>query len=547
MESFTMPDNNKNMEYNNVLGIMNHTQNDLLSHNLSNFYLDFPCGVLRCTCEKYPKVIYANNWMFKFMGITSSSSDWKDFIQQNVFFMIPAEERNFFREYIDKVNEQITPVFIEHNVINSQGIKVHLKGWISIVENSEGQKEYAFLYVNFPKEQISLNKKREKAYFKMLENIYDGIFKIERQNKIIECLHVKENINNFVYFVKGVRVVVNNTFRNNFLNIVCEEDRTSLKKFFDNIIDNIGLDGQSDAETQFHILKDGVLRKFTIVASEIDEQIVLLCCRKINEEKLVDKNIQIMKYIDSLNKFKRNSGENFYNNILAYKVLNEKVYLQNSDGQYIKHNGESLSEFLEREHISEREYQIAITQNEVVLGDIDCGHNRKRHLYVMKPDNLFNSEQYFLFLYELKETKVEKKPRVIINTFGYFDVFVDGKPIVFHSEKSKEMLAIMVDRKGSFVGNQYLISCIWGDEPYSEKIQNRCRQTVFRLMETLKQYGIENIIEKVDGRRRIIPEMVDCDYFNYIKGEKKQGNSFNGSYMSDYSWGETTLSTLLMD
>ena len=64
-------------------------------------------------------------------------------------------------------------------------------------------------------------------------------------------------------------------------------------------------------------------------------------------------------------------------------------------------------------------------------------------------------------------------------------------------------------------------------------------------METLKQYGIEDIIEKADGKRRIVPERVDCDYYNYVKGRKIPGQQFNGSYMSDYSWGEETLSGLL--
>ena len=91
----------------------------------------------------------------------------------------------------------------------------------------------------------------------------------------------------------------------------------------------------------------------------------------------------------------------------------------------------------------------------------------------------------------------------------------------------------------------YFISCLWENEPYSEKVQNRCRQTAYRLMETLRQYGIEDIVEKVDGRRRIVPERVDCDYFHYIRGDQFGGRPFNGAYMSDYSWGEETLSMLL--
>ena len=93
--------------------------------------------------------------------------------------------------------------------------------------------------------------------------------------------------------------------------------------------------------------------------------------------------------------------------------------------------------------------------------------------------------------------------------------------------------------------NPYFTACLWEREEYGEKIQNRCRQTAYRMMETLKQYGIEHIIEKVSGRRRIVPEMVDCDYFNYLQGKQLKGQIFNGAYMSDYSWGEATLSALI--
>ena len=169
-------------------------------------------------------------------------------------------------------------------------------------------------------------------------------------------------------------------------------------------------------------------------------------------------------------------------------------------------------------------------------------------MYLSAEEETTGEAQYTVLLLYIagREQRVQEEtgPKVTIRTFGYFDVLVDDKPVIFRYEKSKEMLAVLVDRKGSFVANPYFISCLWENEPYSEKVQGRCRQTAYRLMETLKQYGIEHIIEKVDGRRRIIPEMVNCDYFNYIQGKQVPGQQFNGAYLTDYSWGEATLSGL---
>ena len=43
-------------------------------------------------------------------------------------------------------------------------------------------------------------------------------------------------------------------------------------------------------------------------------------------------------------------------------------------------------------------------------------------------------------------TKMEGK-RIVIRTFGYFDIFVDGGNVPFSCKKAKELLALLVDRK----------------------------------------------------------------------------------------------------
>ena len=43
-------------------------------------------------------------------------------------------------------------------------------------------------------------------------------------------------------------------------------------------------------------------------------------------------------------------------------------------------------------------------------------------------------------------TKMEEK-RIVIRTFSYFDIFVDGETIPFSCKKAKELLALLVDRR----------------------------------------------------------------------------------------------------
>ena len=134
--------------------------------------------------------------------------------------------------------------------------------------------------------------------------------------------------------------------------------------------------------------------------------------------------------------------------------------------------------------------------------------------------------------------------RVEIRTFGYFDVFVDGKAMPFQYEKTKELLALLVDRRGGFVSAVEAISCLWENEPANKTTLSRYRKLAFRLRQHLAEYGAVSIIESKNGARRIVPENVKCDLFDFMSGDAAARNLFRGAYMTNYSWAETTLASL---
>ena len=137
-------------------------------------------------------------------------------------------------------------------------------------------------------------------------------------------------------------------------------------------------------------------------------------------------------------------------------------------------------------------------------------------------------------------------PKVQIRTFGYFDVFVDGKTIAFRNEKAKELLALLVDRRGGFISSSEAINFLWEDEPANKVTLARYRKVAMRLKNFLEEYGIEDIVETAGGQRRIVPEAVQCDLYDYLAQEDKKGGAFSGLYLSNYSWAETTLGELLV-
>ena len=135
--------------------------------------------------------------------------------------------------------------------------------------------------------------------------------------------------------------------------------------------------------------------------------------------------------------------------------------------------------------------------------------------------------------------------RVFIRTFGAFDVFVDGHPISFCGAQAKELLELLVNRKGGYLNSSEAISYLWEDEPSSKLVLTRLRKVALRLKRSLEDVGISDIIEYQGGLRRIVPERVRCDYYEYLRQEEK--SSFPRHYMSGYSWSEETLASMISE
>lgn len=138
-----------------------------------------------------------------------------------------------------------------------------------------------------------------------------------------------------------------------------------------------------------------------------------------------------------------------------------------------------------------------------------------------------------------------RNAHIFIRTFGYFDVFVDGVAILFRSEKAKELLALLVDRRGGYVSSSEAISILWENEPLSDQTRSRYRKVAMRLKDTLEQFGVSEIMESTQGKRRIIADNVECDLFDYLIHGESASSRFLGSYLRNYSWGEITLSELM--
>lgn len=144
--------------------------------------------------------------------------------------------------------------------------------------------------------------------------------------------------------------------------------------------------------------------------------------------------------------------------------------------------------------------------------------------------------------YALAGRRGEPCAHIEARTFGSFDLLVDGKPVLFRQAKCKELLAYLVDRRGSSVTRPEAFAILWEDRLYDRPMQKQFDAILRSLRETLREKGIESILEIKGGTLRICPEQFDCDLFRFCRGEVSAFNEFRGEYMSGYAWASMTES-----
>lgn len=127
-----------------------------------------------------------------------------------------------------------------------------------------------------------------------------------------------------------------------------------------------------------------------------------------------------------------------------------------------------------------------------------------------------------------------------VQTFGDFEVFVDGKNLKFEREKAKELFAYLVDRHGASVTTERIAAVLWENENYDRKLKNRTTATISSLKSTLKKVGIEDILIKSWNHLAVDTSKFRCDAYDYEKMDAVAINAFRGEYMFAYSWAEFT-------
>ncbi len=150
--------------------------------------------------------------------------------------------------------------------------------------------------------------------------------------------------------------------------------------------------------------------------------------------------------------------------------------------------------------------------------------------YLMKPADVD------AIVDELKHLRYEIAPEspgsgFKIRCFGNFEVFYNEKPIYFRRQKTKELFAFLVDKNGASATADEICRAIFESSGNDTSHKNTLRVLAMELKQILTAHGLREAYTHSRNAYSIRPELLDCDYFRYLNGEK---DLYQGKYMEQY-------------
>lgn len=525
-----------------------------------------PCGFLRYTCEKQPRITYINPKMIEFLRFPKTKEGEMDYLEMyksNIFLMIPMEERRRFSKYLNRVYSSDTPIAGDMTLLRCDGTRAHIFGWVTKCINERGEAEFQSVCMDITERYQARKSSENKRYLNALSDVYDKIFEFNLDTNTVKCLHCDES--SYFKRFENIAMQIEDAIEKWLISSIASDSQDYIRRFFMDFCQKRAHDDdeQPPQITYKARSSDDSIKQYQGIFIKIDESVSLYCCREMKDSN----NVATLK--EENNQLKvtmRNLVTQFSDGIAAFEVSPigtvKPLYASENVCEFFGYTREEWLPLTERftplENFvaySEATYEtfaelLRTGEAEFTYYDYSTETERKIKAICSEKEQNPNASRYVM-LYDVEGSESAPKRilpenrTVSVRTFGYFDVFVGDNPIAFRNKKAKELFALLVDRRGGYVTSEEAISFLWEDEPVNTVTLSRYRKVALRLKNTLEEYGISDIVEAVDGKRRIVMDKVECDLYNYLSGKEEYAQLFKGSYLSNYSWGETTLGELI--
>lgn len=532
--------------------------------NLQFLNETIPCGFLKYTCEKQPKVTYINRQMMEFLRFPEAKEgelDYLELFKANIFLMIPMEERRRFSLYLNRVYSAGTPLAGEMTILRCDGTRAYMFGWVTKCVNEQGVEEFQSVCIDITERHQAKKANETRRYLKALTDVYDKIFEYDLGANTVKCLYSSNSP--MFKWLENIPMQMEDATEKWISGTVVDEDRDRLRSFFKDFCQKklYKPDARPPRITYRAQSSSGDIKTYGGIFLKIDNSVSLYCCRSVQDDKEADylrnENVSlkenmhelVMRFTDGVAAFEVKDG--YVTPLYASDNVCEFFGFTKEEWLPLMKKSTPIKDFVARSDAAYEEIVELLKNGEAEFAYFDLKSETERRIKaICSHKSPSSSSPRYIMLYNVEDTGTEKglslpeNRTVSIRTFGYFDVFVGDKAVAFRNKKSKELFALLVDRRGGFVSSEEAISFLWEDELVNSVTLARYRKVALRLKNILEEYGISDVMETVDGKRRIVTEKVRCDLYDYLSGKEEFAQLFKGNYLTNYSWGENTLAEL---
>lgn len=160
--------------------------------------------------------------------------------------------------------------------------------------------------------------------------------------------------------------------------------------------------------------------------------------------------------------------------------------------------------------------------------------------YIIKP---YTREVLEMTLDRVRLLTQRQQKDVYIQTFGRFLVLKNNKPIPL-SGKPKEILALIVTRRGKEISNEEVYRTLWEDRPYGNVEMTVYYNALRKLKAVLKEADLSDLLLSTSRGQLVNTSLFDCDYYSWQDKNMGERDRFEGEFLSEYSWGEYILADI---
>lgn len=541
---------------------------------LRDFNEEAPFGILEIEVDDYAKITYMNSYMLALLGLDAYDYHLKDqYAGQNARLIVVEEDLHLFDKMVERALSSDEPFMYDFNILKRNGQAMPISGWAMGKTNEDGNRTIrvsAFNVTSIRNEEMQM---RIRLCTDVLGPAFENLLLMDTHSQSAQSLNGKpiawmgddtflsfsltHTIDRWIELYVGDEVE-KNRIRTFLEPVLAHPFRSQPTERFpvDMIrINGIGVSGRNKRiGLAIVYLGDGKYLFCQYDATPIEE-----AERVHNVIRLLDKRVERTRQLIFL----------IANGVIELKDLGNGMFrIDHAEGLACKYFGVREIDLMSDTHIdisasdligssllTASEFQRLLDEGYVELGPsegvqmrdrvrIRCLWNDKLRLHHILFQDMTKSRGGEVLSYDGMDIGSEEHD-VYIRTFGHFEVFVDGTPIAFNHAKSKELLALLVDRRGGFISSNEAISYLWEDALANTTTHARYRKVAMRLKNILERHGIGYIIETKNRSRRIVTRAVRCDLYDYLWGGKEHEGLFKGSYILDYSWAEVTLSELI--